>query len=58
MANNKVRSSTIPFIALVVEADPDFYGESKEREERVYQFSNGARKKAPNEQGIYEQPEE
>jgi hypothetical protein len=56
MADNKVRSSTIPFIALVVEADPDFYDRS---DEYTYQFSNGTRKKAPNENGIYEQqPEE
>lgn len=56
MADQKVRTRTIPFLTVILEADPDFYAESKQEEEHVYRFSNGEKKKAPNDKGIYEQP--
>jgi hypothetical protein len=54
MADQPVRTSEIPWIAVVVEADPDFY--KAEINQHGYEFSNGVKKKAPNEQGIYQQP--
>lgn len=52
--DQQVRTSTVPIIALVLAADPDYY--AKERVEWCYQFANGQTKQAPNDQGLYKLP--
>lgn len=43
------------FLSEILIADPEFYAKDQQ-EQYVYQFSNGEKKKAPNDQGIYEVP--